>query len=101
VSAATPTRVTVDNDASEEATVIEVFAHDRVGVLYAITRTMTELGLDIHLAKVATEGERVADSFYVTTGEPRQKIVDAGALAQIEARLGQALSDDAWPAMEP
>jgi [protein-PII] uridylyltransferase len=35
-------------------------------VLYAITHTLAELGLDISLAKVSTEGEKVADVFYVT-----------------------------------
>ena len=34
--------------------------------MHTITRTLTELGLDIHLAKVSTEGERVADAFYVS-----------------------------------
>ena len=44
---------------------------DRVGVLYAITQTLAELGLDISLAKVSTEGEKVADVFYVTRGGER------------------------------
>jgi len=57
--------VVVANDASDFYTVIEVHALDRLGVLYAITRVLAEAGLDIHLAKVATYGEEVVDSFYV------------------------------------
>jgi [protein-PII] uridylyltransferase len=60
-----PVTVTFDNEASDFATVIEVAASDRLGLLYDITRTFAELGLDVHLAKVATYEGRVVDSFYV------------------------------------
>ena len=61
----TPVTIEVDNDASDFSTVIEVGAPDRLGLLYDITRTFAELGLDVHLAKVATYEGRVVDSFYV------------------------------------
>jgi [protein-PII] uridylyltransferase len=61
----TPVTIAVDNDASDFSTVIEVGAPDRLGLLYDITRTFAELGLDVHLAKVATYEGRVVDSFYV------------------------------------
>ncbi len=60
-----PVKVTVDNDASDFFTVIEVGAPDRVGLLFDITRTLSELQLDVHLAKVATYADRVIDAFYV------------------------------------
>ena len=53
------------HDDSSQATIVEVFTQDRVGVLYAITQTLAELDLDISLAKISTEGEKVADVFYV------------------------------------
>jgi [protein-PII] uridylyltransferase len=59
------------HDDSTQATIVEVATRDRVGVLYAITQTLAELGLDISLAKVSTEGEKVADVFYVTRGGHR------------------------------
>jgi [protein-PII] uridylyltransferase len=59
------------HDDSTAATIVEVFTLDRVGVLYAITQTLADLGLDISLAKVSTEGEKVADVFYVTRGGKR------------------------------
>ena len=77
------------HDDSTQATIIEVATRDRVGVLYAITQTLADLGLDISLAKVATEGEKVADVFYVTrTGK---RITDAAQRAVIVERLHQAL----------
>jgi [protein-PII] uridylyltransferase len=60
-----PITVAVDNAASDFSTVIEVGAPDRLGLLYDITRTFAALGLDVHLAKVATYEGRVVDSFYV------------------------------------
>ena len=59
-------RVTVDNKASHVATVVDVRAQDRVGLLYAIASTLTREGAQISLAKVATEAHRAVDSFYVT-----------------------------------
>ena len=59
------------HDDSTQATIVEVSTRDRVGVLYAITQTLADLGLDISLAKVSTEGEKVADVFYVTRGGKR------------------------------
>ncbi len=59
------------HDDSTQATIIEVQTRDRVGVLFAITQTLAALDLDISLAKVSTEGEKVADVFFVTRGGHR------------------------------
>ncbi len=60
-------RVHVDNHASASSTVVEVRAPDAVGVLYRITTALAELDLDIRLARVATLGSEVVDTFYVRT----------------------------------
>ncbi|MBW3594072.1 MAG: [protein-PII] uridylyltransferase [Actinobacteria bacterium] len=60
-------RVTVLQDASAHSTVIEVRSADVLGLLYAVTAAMSELDLDIHVAKIDTLGERVVDVFYVRT----------------------------------
>jgi len=70
VTPAVPTEIRIHDD-STQATIVEVFTRDRVGVLYAITQTLADLGLDISLAKVSTEGEKVADVFYVTRAGKR------------------------------
>jgi [protein-PII] uridylyltransferase len=59
------TRVEVDNDSSDSRTVIEVFAHDRPGLLYTVTRTIYELNLSVDLAKISTYYDQVLDVFYV------------------------------------
>ncbi|MFZ5776213.1 MAG: [protein-PII] uridylyltransferase [Thermodesulfobacteriota bacterium] len=60
-----PPRVVMDNDASAAYTIVEVHAASRPGLLYDITRTLAEFGIDIHRAKIATDGERAVDVFYV------------------------------------
>ena len=60
-----PPKVVVDNRSSDFFTLIEVFADDRVGLLYRITKTLFDFELDIRIAKIATKGDQVADVFYV------------------------------------
>jgi [protein-PII] uridylyltransferase len=79
-------RVGVDNDASDFFTVIEIGAPDRIGLLFDITRTFAELQIDVHLAKVATYGERVIDAFYVRDGLGR-KLIDTAHISQLERAL--------------
>jgi [protein-PII] uridylyltransferase len=81
-----PIRVTVDDDASDFFTVVEVGAPDRLGLLFDVTRTLAELELDVHLAKVATYGARVVDVFYVRDALGR-KVEDAGRVAELEGAL--------------
>lgn len=60
-----PNRVEIDNEVSEKYSVIDVFAHDKVGLLYDITRTLNSLGLYIAVSKISTKVDQVADVFYV------------------------------------
>jgi [protein-PII] uridylyltransferase len=90
---AIPVTVSVDNDASDFFTVIEVGAADRIGLLYDVTRTLAELELDVHLAKIATFADRVIDAFYVRDGQGR-KIEEPGPIAEIEATLRERLTNE-------
>jgi [protein-PII] uridylyltransferase len=85
-AAATPVTVRADNDASDFSTVLEVGAPDRIGLLYDITSVFAELGLDVHLAKVATFDGRVVDAFYVRD-EVGRKITDPGRVAAVEGAM--------------
>ncbi len=59
------TEIHVDNASSPRYTIVDVYTRDRPDLLHVIARTLHEKGLTIALAKVNTEGERVADVFYV------------------------------------
>jgi [protein-PII] uridylyltransferase len=84
--------VVVDNDASDFFTVIEIGAPDRIGLLYDITRTLSEMDLDVHLAKVATYTDRVIDAFYVRDPLGR-KLEDAGQIGALESALRERLAN--------
>ena len=86
--------IRIDNDASDFFTVIEIGAPDRVGLLYDITRTLAELRLDVHLAKVATYADRVVDAFYVRDALGR-KLDDAAGADELRRALGARLSPTA------
>ena len=62
----------------------------RIGLLYDITRTLSELELAAHLAKVAAYTDRVIDAFYVRD-ELGSKVTDADRVARIERAMGALL----------
>lgn len=49
----------------DKYTIIDVFSPDRLGFLYQITSKMSELGLYILFAKIATKGDDIVDAFYI------------------------------------
>lgn len=94
-----PPNIQINNDLSDAFTVIEVQCLDRPGILSDITYTISELNLNIGSAQIATFGEKVIDSFYVTDLlgdkiklESRQlKIVDA-LISAIKSGVGSTKS---------
>ena len=86
-----PPEIVFDNESSDKATVIEVYAHDREGLLYSITKTISELGLSIDYAKISTRADQVADTFYVRDSRGR-KIRGDKKLKKIEDSLISAVS---------
>ncbi len=87
-----PPRVIIDNSASASHTVIEVNGRDRPGLLFDVTSAITELGLSIGTAKIATYGERVVDVFYVKDVFGH-KVDQEAKLKRVRERLLQALAD--------
>ncbi|MFQ5850480.1 MAG: [protein-PII] uridylyltransferase [Candidatus Binatia bacterium] len=88
-----PTVVRMDNGASEDFTILEVYTQDRIGVLFTITYALHQLGVSIHLAKISTNVDQVADVFYVTD-EKGKKIQDKKRLETIRQTLYQCLRLD-------
>jgi [protein-PII] uridylyltransferase len=88
--AARPPRVRFDQQASAVATVVEVRAPDQPGLVYAITRVLAELGLDITFARVATAKALALDVFYVRDAAGRK--LGPEAAARVETALLDALA---------
>ncbi len=61
-----PTEVHIDQEISDTFTVIDVFADDKQGLLFVIAKALVSLDLSIHMARIGTRLDQVADIFYVT-----------------------------------
>jgi [protein-PII] uridylyltransferase len=85
-----PTRIFFDNETSENRTVIDLEAEDHLGLLYAVTQVLAEVGLDISLAKICTEKGAAIDSFYVSERDG-QKVLHPDRQKYIAEKLMTAL----------
>jgi [protein-PII] uridylyltransferase len=85
-----PTRISFDNESSENRTVIDLETEDHLGLLYAISKVLTDAGLDISLARISTEKGAAIDSFYVSELNG-QKIVHPERQRYIAERMLAAL----------
>jgi [protein-PII] uridylyltransferase len=84
--------VTIDNDLSDQFSVIEVTGLDRPGLLYGLTSALSNLSLDINSAHITTFGEKAVDAFYVTdlfgkklSGDERRAKVEEALLEVLDS----------------
>lgn len=89
-----PVKVEVhfSNQISPTHTVIDVYGPDRLGVLSDLTRTLAEAGLTIHLAKISTQGDRIADGFYVADAVTGAKLEEGPRRSALEQTLRGVLT---------
>jgi [protein-PII] uridylyltransferase len=83
-----PARVDLMPSASDSATVVEVRAGDRPGLLYRLGRSLALMGVDIRAARVVTLGAEAVDVFYLrdASGQP----LDDGAAREVVRLLTDA-----------
>ena len=86
------TRVEFDNVVSDRYTVIDVRAQDRLGLLYVIASTLSDLDVDVALAKIATEVDQAMDVFYVTEPDGR-KLAEPVRMDVVQAALIRAVAE--------
>lgn len=79
--------VTLTPDEQNRHWILTINATDRQGLLYCIARVLAQFEVQIHLAKIATTGERVEDSFLLQG----QALSSDKVRAQIEGELMEVL----------
>ncbi len=85
-----PTQVEVDNESSDDFTVIDVFAADKQGLLYVITKTIFELGLSVSFSKIATRLDQIVDVFYVKD-QHGGKVLEENRIKEIKNEIVKAV----------
>ncbi|MBN1219798.1 MAG: glutamine synthetase adenylyltransferase [Anaerolineae bacterium] len=83
-----PVDIEIDNDASDRHTVLRIQSLDTIGFLYEFTNALALNGINIRRMEVASEGNRVCDTLYVTDIQ-RRKIT--APEKQRELRVATAL----------
>jgi [protein-PII] uridylyltransferase len=82
-----PTRITTENKAHPNYTLIQIATPDRIGLLYDLLSVLGQEGVSIALSRISTEKGAAIDTFYVADRETRGKITDAGRIAALQQRL--------------
>ena len=78
--------VKISNDSTARFTVIVVRCADRYGLLQDISSVFTSMQINIHFARIITEGNRVTDVLYVTDSEG-EKITEVDIISSIHKDL--------------
>ena len=84
-----PPSVRIANQDSDFYTIIDVSTNDRPALLFDITRTLSDLGLEIVMSRAATRADRITDAFYVT--DRGRKVAGEERHREIEERLLHAI----------
>jgi [protein-PII] uridylyltransferase len=77
-----------DSESSTSATLIQIVAEDRPGLLYDLASAMSREGCNIEVVLIDTEAHKAIDVFYVTSGGAK---LDAAHQERLRERLLQAL----------
>ncbi len=81
-------RVTLRPDEKAQRWLLNISASDRMGLLYAVARVLARHHINLELAKIATLGERVDDTFLIQGAELQHN----RAQIAIETELLEALA---------
>jgi [protein-PII] uridylyltransferase len=77
-----------DSESSTSATLIQIVAEDRPGLLYDLASAMSREGCNIEVVLIDTEAHKAIDVFYVTSAGAK---LDSEHQGRLRERLLQAL----------
>ena len=83
------TKVEVDNSTSDFYTIVEVYTHDRPGLLYRIAQKIFEMGLNLWMARISTKVDQVVDVFYLQDLGGAK--LDEDKISQVRSELTEEL----------
>jgi len=80
------TKLRVDDVSSAEMTILDVVTQDRPGLLHTIADALHRTGVSIEVARIATEGNRATDAFYLRDLAGARLPGSSGKIADPERR---------------
>ena len=93
-----PTQIRFDDSSSSHSTLLELITQDRPGLLYRVSSALAELGLNIEVALIDTEGQKVIDVFYLThQGKKLDPSLQSRAERFLLDQLGASATADSSP----
>ncbi len=81
-----PSTVEVYHELSMQRTIVEIQAHDQIGLLYLLTKTIYDHGFDITFARIGTERGIAIDTFYIEN-VTKEATSDTGRLHALREAL--------------
>ncbi len=87
-----PQRVYLTNDQSDQTTVLEIQAADRIGLLYDVFSVLSSLSADVLNARISTQAGAAIDRFHLVDSDTGAKITDETKLATIQDQVWECLA---------
>jgi len=84
--------VTYSNAISDNFTTFDLTCSDRIGLLFQVTKVLSEMKLKVHGAILTTEADKAMDAFFITDASDK-KIDDAQLIDSIVNTIISELSD--------
>jgi [protein-PII] uridylyltransferase len=82
--------VHVDNQQSRRYTIVEIVSDDWLGLLYRISRVISQHECEVDLVLISTEGHKAIDVFHITKGGAKLTDAEERALAADLQRMLEA-----------
>jgi [protein-PII] uridylyltransferase len=77
-----PAAIRFDDEASATATLVEIVAEDRPGLLYDLASAISSSGGNIEVVLIDTQAHRAIDVFYVTVGGRKLTAEEQSAMGE-------------------
>lgn len=92
-----PPTVEVYHELSLNRIIVEVQAHDQIGLLYRLVKTISDHGFDTTFARINTERSVAIDTFYIEPNKPEEP-ADPAKLHTLRDALKAIIAPAATPA---
>lgn len=96
-----PPTVEVYHELSLNRIIVEVQAHDQIGLLYRLVKTISDHGFDTTFARINTERTVAIDTFYIEPEQPGAGAGDPARLHALRDALREVITPVAVPAAGP